>query len=48
MLLILGLTMFWVHSFFGNPNSSSFIYTGNFMNMLSGVIIVLIIVGFLS
>lgn len=48
MLLILGLTMLWVRSFFGNPNSSSVIYTGGFMDMLSGVIIVLIIIGLLS
>ncbi len=48
MVLILALTMLWVHSFFGNPNSSSIFYTGGFMNMLSAVIIILIIAGFLS
>ncbi len=48
MLAILVLFILWIHSFFGDFDSSGIHHKGGFINILSAIIIVLIVIGFLS
>jgi hypothetical protein len=47
-LIILGLTAYWLLSFFGQSTVPRIPHTGGFIDMLSIVIVVLIIIRFLS
>jgi hypothetical protein len=47
-LIILGLTIYWLLSFFGQSIIPGLTHTGGFIDMLSFVIVVLIIIKFLS
>jgi len=47
-LIILVLTIYWLLSFFGQSIVPGFAHAGGFIDMLSVVIVVLIIVKFLS
>jgi hypothetical protein len=47
-LIILVLTVYWLLSFFGKSIVPGTSHTGGFIDMLSGVIVVLIIMKFLS
>ncbi|HJR79870.1 MAG TPA: hypothetical protein VJ821_07345 [Anaerolineales bacterium] len=47
-LIILVLTTYWLRSFFGQSIVPGIRHTGGFIDMLSVVIVVLIIVNFLS
>jgi len=47
-LIILLLTVYWLLSFFGHSIIPSLAHTGGFIDMLSVVIVVLIIMKFLS
>jgi hypothetical protein len=47
-LIILGLTVHWLLSFFGQSTVPRILHTSGFIDMLSIVIVVLIIIKFLS
>jgi hypothetical protein len=48
LALILMLTIYWLLSFFGQSIFRSVLHTSRFIDMLSVVIVVLIIIRFLS